>query len=51
MPMDQLVIHVIMKGNVIARRLILMVTSVINVVLDPMDFQTVKVGLTINNDS
>ena len=46
--MDQMVIHVTMKDNVIARKLILLVKCVINVVLDPMGFLTVTVGLTIN---
>ena len=45
-----MVLHVTIKENVIARKtLILVVTSVINVVLETMGFQAVKVGLTFNN--
>ena len=51
MSTDQMVLHVTKKENVVARRLILLVTSVIDVVLDTMGFQTVKVGLTVTNVS
>ena len=52
MSTDQMVLHVTMKGNVLARRLILSGTSVIDVILDTMgQSQTVKVGLTVNNIS
>ena len=40
----------IMKENVLARQ-ILLGASVIDVILDTMGFQTVKVGLTVNNIS
>ena len=39
-----------MKENVLARSLILLATSAINVIWNPMGFQTVKVGLTVNID-
>ena len=39
-----------MKENVLARSLILLGASVINVIWNPMGFQTVKVGLTVNID-
>ena len=44
---DQVAETVTIKENVLARRLILFGTSVINVIMNPMGFQTVKVGVTV----
>ena len=49
---DQIAEAVMIEENVLARRLILSGTSVIDVILDTMgQSQTVKVGLTVNNIS
>ena len=48
MDRDQIAATVMMKENVLARILILLGTSVNNVIMNPMGFQTVKVGVTVN---
>ena len=50
MLMDQMVLTVTMKENVLARSLLLVI-SANDVVLDTLGFQNVKVGLTVNNVS
>jgi len=50
MPMDQIMLHVTVKENVLARRLILLVKSVINVVLESMGFQIVKTVSVMKKD-
>ena len=46
---DQIAEAVMIEENVVATILILSGTSVIDVIKDTMDTQTVKVGLTVNN--
>ena len=46
---DQIAEAVMVEENVLARILILLGTSVIDVIKDTMGIQTVKVGLTVNN--
>ena len=48
MEWDPIAQAVMMKENVVARRLILLGTSVINVIRNPISFQNVEVGLTVN---
>ena len=45
---DQVALTVMIKENVLATSLILLGTSVLDVIMNPLGFQTVKVGLIIN---